>query len=82
MENDNAQLKAMHNSNSFFVLLSPLTNMNMYIDVRQVLRSKMNDKANKVPGFVVNYLIRIIHQDELNHILTVFKDLQDRQSVV
>jgi len=66
----------MHNSNSFFVLLSPLTNMNMYIDVRQVLRSKMNDKANKVPGFVVNYLIRIIHQDELNHILTVYKDLQ------
>ena len=46
------------------------------IDVKQVLRSKLNDKADKIPNFIVNYLIRIIHQDEINHILEIYKDLQ------
>ena len=48
----------------------------MPIDVKQVLRSKLKDKADKIPNFIINYLIRIIHQDELNHILEIFKDLQ------
>ena len=48
----------------------------MRIDVRQVLHSKMKDKASKIPDFVVNYLIRIIHQDEINHILEVYHNLQ------
>jgi len=46
------------------------------IDVRQILRSKMKDKADKIPAFAVNYLIRIVHQDELNHILEIYKDLE------
>lgn len=49
--------------------------METRIDVKQVLRSKMNEKADKIPAFVVNYLIRIIHQDEINHILDVYRDL-------
>ena len=48
----------------------------MRIDVRQVLHSKMKDKADKIPDFVVNYLIRIIHQDEINYILDTYHDLQ------
>ena len=48
----------------------------MRIDVRQVLHSKMKSKADKIPDFVVNYLIRIIHQDEINHILEIYHDLQ------
>ena len=48
----------------------------MRIDVRQVLHSKMKDKANRIPAFIVNYLIRIIHQDEINHILETYHDLQ------
>jgi putative hemolysin len=49
--------------------------MNTHLDVKQVLRSRLKEKADKIPAFVVNYLIRIIHQDELNHILEVYKDL-------
>jgi putative hemolysin len=37
---------------------------------------KLKDRANRIPGFVVNYLIRIIHQDELNGILRDYRDLQ------
>lgn len=48
----------------------------MRIDVKQVLRSKIKDKADKIPKFIVNYLIRIIHQDELNYILEKYQDLQ------
>jgi len=50
--------------------------MNTHLDVRQVLRSKLNKKADRIPAFIVNYLIRIIHQDELNHILEIYRDLQ------
>ena len=47
----------------------------MRIDVRQVLYSKMKNKADKIPDFIVNYLIRIIHQDEINHILDLYHGL-------
>ena len=50
--------------------------MDIHIDVKQVLRSKLKEKADKIPAFIVNYLIRIIHQDELNHILEKYQDLQ------
>ena len=36
----------------------------------------MKDKADRIPDFVVNYLIRIIHQDEINYILETYHDLQ------
>jgi putative hemolysin len=45
------------------------------IDVNALLRSKMGDKADKVPNFVTNWLKRIIHQDECNSILWENKDL-------
>lgn len=44
------------------------------IDVKQVLQQKAPSVARKIPGFIVNYLIRTIHQDELNDILTRYKD--------
>ena len=50
--------------------------MDLCIDVKNVLRSKLKDKADKIPAFVLNYLIRIIHQDEINHILEIYHDLQ------
>ena len=49
--------------------------MDKRLDVKQVLRSKLKDKAEMIPNFIINYLIRIIHQDELNHILELYKDL-------
>ena len=48
------------------------------IDIDKVLREKAPDKAKYVPGFVVSYLKRIVHQDELNGIL---QRLGDKQGV-
>ena len=44
------------------------------IDVNALLRSKMGKKADYVPHFLVNWLIRIIHQDEVNAILWQYRD--------
>jgi len=49
--------------------------MDIRIDVKEVLRSKLKDKADRIPNFIINYLIRIIHQDEINHILEIYKEL-------
>jgi len=47
---------------------------NIRLDVRQILEQKAPSIASKLPGFVVNYLIRTIHQDELNDILSRYHD--------
>lgn len=39
------------------------------VDVEQVLRAKMGRKAALVPRFAVNWLKRIIHQDQMNAFL-------------
>lgn len=39
------------------------------IDIDAVLRSKMGSKAKWVPGFLVRYLKRIVHQDWLNEFI-------------
>lgn len=44
------------------------------IDVQQVLQQKAPSAARKIPRFLVNYLTRTIHQDELNDILTRYHD--------
>lgn len=44
------------------------------LDVDAILRSKMGDKARRVPRFLVNWLKRLIHQDELNHFLWLYRD--------
>jgi 1-acyl-sn-glycerol-3-phosphate acyltransferase len=46
------------------------------IDVKQVLANKAPKTAGKIPGFVINYLIRTIHQNELNDILSRYRDKQ------
>lgn len=48
--------------------------MIQYIDIRQVLREKAPSLSRRLPGFLVNYLIRIVHQDELNEILNRYHD--------
>jgi putative hemolysin len=47
------------------------------IDVREVLKSKNPALAKAIPGFVLNYLTRIIHQDELNDFLARYGHLRD-----
>ncbi|GHT30846.1 glycerol acyltransferase [Bacteroidia bacterium] len=44
------------------------------IDIKEVLRKKAPTLARKLPAFVVNYLIRIAHQDEINDILDRYHD--------
>jgi hypothetical protein len=39
------------------------------IDVREVLRAKNPTLGNRMPAFLIRYLERILHQDELNEIL-------------
>lgn len=46
------------------------------IDIKQVLRQKAPSIAGKIPGFVVNYLIRTVHQNEINDILYRYHDKQ------
>ena len=46
------------------------------IDIKQVLRQKAPSVSGKIPEFVVNYLIKTIHQDELNDILLRYRDKQ------
>lgn len=46
------------------------------IDIRQVLQEKAPSAASKIPDFIVNYLIRTVHQDELNDILTQYHEEQ------
>jgi putative hemolysin len=49
----------------------------MRLDVKQVLQSKNPGLARVLPGFVFNYLKRIIHEDELNEFLDRFGHLRD-----
>ena len=44
------------------------------IDIKQVLRQKAPSAARRIPGFMVDYLIRTVHQDELNEILRRYHD--------
>jgi hypothetical protein len=50
---------------------------NQTIDVEKVLFSKNPGLARTVPGFVVNYLKKIVHQDELNEFLKKWGHLKD-----
>lgn len=46
------------------------------IDTQKILQQKAPSFAGKIPEFLVNYLIRTIHQDELNDILSRYHDKQ------
>ena len=40
------------------------------IDIDKILKEKAGKKAKYVPPFLVSYLKRIVHQDEINGFLT------------
>lgn len=44
------------------------------LDIDGVLKSKAKKHYNKIPKFAINYLKRIIYQDELNAIIERNKD--------
>lgn len=39
------------------------------IDIEKILKNKMGSKAKFVPGFLVSWLKKIIHEDEVNKFL-------------
>jgi 1-acyl-sn-glycerol-3-phosphate acyltransferase len=51
------------------------------IDVEKILYSKNPSFKKTVPGFVVNYLKRIVHQDELNDFLKKWGHLRDAELI-
>jgi 1-acyl-sn-glycerol-3-phosphate acyltransferase len=51
------------------------------IDVEKILYSKNPAFKKIVPGFVINYLKRIVHQDELNDFLKRWGHLRDSELV-
>lgn len=48
----------------------------MQIDVKQILETKAPKTAKKVPGFVIRYLKKIVHQDEINALLARTQDIE------
>jgi len=79
----------------FLIILFYLFSINIYdnmevpsenkgfrnIDVKEVLQSKNPSLAKAIPAFIINYLKRTIHQDELNYLLTNFGHLKDAEFV-
>jgi 1-acyl-sn-glycerol-3-phosphate acyltransferase len=51
------------------------------IDVEKILYSKNPSLKKIVPGFVVNYLKKIVHQDELNEFLRKWGHLKDAELI-
>lgn len=47
------------------------------IDVEKVISSKNPNLAKIVPGFVINYLKKVVHQDELNEFLGKYGNRRD-----
>jgi 1-acyl-sn-glycerol-3-phosphate acyltransferase len=54
---------------------------NQKIDVENVLFSKNPALARTIPGFVINYLKRIVHQNELNEFLGKWGHLRDAELI-
>ena len=46
-----------------------------FIQIREVIRKKSPGLAKWIPGFLISYLERTIHEDEINDIMTRFRDL-------
>ena len=60
---------------------SPSPSENQRIDVKEVLHSKNPTLSRTIPGFVINYLKRIVHQDELNEFLNKWGHLRDSELI-
>ena len=54
--------------------LNPSPPMSVEIDIEKVLRDKMGGKARLVPRFVVRWLKKIIHQEDMNRFFLAHKD--------
>lgn len=53
----------------------------LQVDVEDVLRSKSPSLAKAIPGFLMRYLKKIIHQDDLNKLLRDHGHLRDTEFI-
>jgi putative hemolysin len=55
------------------------TEIAKFIDLEKLMESKNPGITKKLPGFIINYLKRILHQDEINQILHENKNLKNEE---
>lgn len=60
---------------SFNSRMSTIYNESKFIDIRNIIHSKSPRLARWVPQFLISYLQKIIHEDEINEIMFRFQDL-------
>lgn len=41
-----------------------------YIDIEKTIRESKSKMLTRIPGFAIKWIISIIRQDEINHILS------------
>lgn len=56
-------------------------NENQKIDIKNVIHSKNPALSKAIPGFVINYIKKIVHQDELNVFLGKWGHLKDTELI-
>jgi putative hemolysin len=56
-------------------------NENQRIDIKSVIHSKNPALSKAIPGFVINYLKKIVHQDQLNEFLKKWGHLKDSELI-
>lgn len=59
-----------------------IENTKLFLDLDKILKSKNKRLYHLLPRFILKYLKRIIHQDELNHIMRTYKDLEGLDFVI
>jgi len=53
----------------------------LQVDVEKILREKNPSLARTIPGFIIRYLRRIVHQDEINEFLRNYGHLKDLELI-
>jgi putative hemolysin len=62
-------------------MATPLDEPKLFIDIDKVLKKKNPTLYRLLPGFIIRYLKRIVHQDELNYIIETFNNLEGLEFV-
>lgn len=52
------------------------TTTTLKIDIEELIASKNKKLAKRIPKFIINYIKRALHQDDINEILTKFSHLK------
>jgi len=55
-------------------MISSQSKPDKFIDIREIIRSKKPILAKIMPGFVVSFMKKIIHEDEVNRIIYEYRD--------